>query len=41
MVKVVERAYEPAFQANLVSSGIHPALARVLAARGIAQASQL
>src|SRR5450830_1353511 len=41
MVKVVERSYEPEFQANLVASGIHPALARVLAARGIAQASQL
>jgi single-stranded-DNA-specific exonuclease len=41
MVKVVERIYKPEFQANLVASGIHPALARVLAARGIAQASQL
>jgi single-stranded-DNA-specific exonuclease len=41
MVKIVERSYEPGFQANLIASGIHPALARVLAARGIAKASQL
>ena len=41
MVSIVQRRFDPASVATLVASGLSPALARVLAARGIAQPSQL
>jgi len=41
MANIVHRAVDLAAAQNLVADGIHPTLARLLAARGVAQISQL
>ncbi|HZV62629.1 MAG TPA: single-stranded-DNA-specific exonuclease RecJ [Methylophilaceae bacterium] len=41
MVNIVHRSYEPSVAAGLVADGVHPVLARILAARGIRHSSQL
>lgn len=41
MVSVVQRSFDAAAVATLVASGTKPAMARILAARGIGQSSQL
>jgi single-stranded-DNA-specific exonuclease len=41
MVSIVQRSFDASAVATLVASGTKPALARILAARGIAQPSQL
>ncbi|CAG0989262.1 Single-stranded-DNA-specific exonuclease RecJ [Methylophilaceae bacterium] len=41
MPVIVERSFDPSIAAELAADGIQPALARILAARGIISASQL